>query len=359
MTDEAKDTITVIDKTPPAPAEKAETTTREEAQKKGWSDKEIEAAEKRGVIAKPEPKKPEEKQEKKDEQPTDKKQEPINSSLPDFTITDPAKEKVFLDTFGSGTPQRAMYFRMKHERQARQKAEMERDRLKLEVQTFRDENGGRRGQETDQPQDEDDPEDKPLTIRQLKELQKAEREAWQKQKDEIESRAGRTSEALKTQEEFAKEVYPDFEETVKLAKNLVEDMASISDPVKRSKVLKLVSDLRHAAANADQYGVDEYNASMIAYELGQLHPEYGKKSATNGAPKGDPKDGDLTPEQMERIEKNTQRRASSASLPGGSNGHRTISINEVSVKDLLGMTPEQRRSFKKDHPERYAKLMRG
>ena len=56
------------------------------------------------------------------------------SDLPDFTMT-PAQEKVFLETFGAGTAPRAMYFRMKNERQARQRAEAERDRVALELQT--------------------------------------------------------------------------------------------------------------------------------------------------------------------------------------------------------------------------------
>jgi hypothetical protein len=357
--------------------------TREEMAAKGWSKHEMEAAEKRGMVTTTEDQDKAKatqdaaanaKTALDEKADADRKAKEIadandkgRSSLPDFEFKTPEQEKAFMDAFGAGTPQRAMYFRMKNERQARQRAENERDQIKLELQVRKDaEDRARRGIEPEPEVDADgnliDPEDKPLTVKQLRAMQKAESEAEQKRRQEFDDRSGKVSDALLSQEEYAKSIYPDFEDTVKLATDLVTNAAKINDPIKRAKVVKLIRDLQTTAANADKYGVDDYTASMIAYELGQLHESYGKtKSEPDGDPKkGDPKaNGSLTPEQMKRIEENTQRRTSSASLPGSSNGRRVVAVEDVKIKDVLRMTPEERFKFKKDHPAKFAELMRG
>ncbi len=348
--------------------------TRQELKEKGWSKSEMDAAEKRGMInnadKKEEPKKAEPKVEVKAEATPLKVAEPekkYDTSVPDFSFKTPEQEKVFMDTFGPGTPQRAMYFGMRDERRKRQQAQEERDRLALEVQMYRDQKSmAEKPQvETDADGNVIDPDDRPLTMKQLKAMQKAEMENLNKQQADLQERSGKVSEALKTQEEFAKSSIPDFDETVKLAADLVQNIDQIPEKWKRDKVLKLVKDLQITAATADKYGLDDYNAPMISYELGQLHPRYGKgstdsKAETDGTPKVDPKaNGSLTPEQMKRIEENTQRRASSASLPGSSAGRRVVSVDDITIKDVLKMSPEERFKFKKDHPEKMQKLMRG
>lgn len=362
--------IVLNDAEPVLPTEK-EVPTRDELKKSGWSKNELDAAEKRGMIQKPEDKPkaevkedaaPEPKKEDSKDIQEEVKEEKKTSSLPDFTITDPAKEKVFLDTFGSGTPQRAMYFRMKNERQARQQAEAKAreleeklGRLEAEIKTVKpraeiDENGN-----------EIDPDDKPLTMRQIKEMNAREAEERRKHEDEIRSRGMIANEALKNQEEFAKEIYPDYDETVGLAKDLMQNLDSlISEEWKKDRVIELVRDLQVKAANADKYGVDKYNAALISYELGKYHPNYGKNADTNG--KSDRPEtkanGSLTPEQMERIKNNTQRRGSSASIPGNGGG-RVVSADDVTLKELNAMTPSQRSNYKTKYPDRYLKLMRG
>jgi len=129
--------------------------------------------------------------------------------------------------------------------------------------------------------------------------------------------------------------------------------------------------LRFAADHADQIDLDEYHAALIIHEIGQLHPQYGSNaedtttekngdaSESDGKPI-DPKKGNgtLTPEQMKRMEENTQRRASSASVSGGG-GKRTISVDDVDAKVLNGMSYSQRQEFKSKYPDRYAKILRG
>jgi hypothetical protein len=340
--------------------------TRQELKEKGWSKSEMDAAEKRGMIGKPEGEEKKEPEAKKTEVIPEKKEEPIDrrsgQALPEFTFKTPEQEKAWLDAFGPGTEQRAMYFRMKNERLSRQKAEQERDRMALELQMQKDSKLKLEDQpETDENGNVIDPEEKPLTMRQLREMQKAEQDALNKQQEDLRNRSTKVSEAFKIQEDYAKSILPDFDDTVRLAAELVQDTAMIPEAWKQKKVLKLIKDLQITAATADQYDIDDYNSSMIAYEIGQLHPKYGQKAdPPNGTKKVDPKaNGSLTPEQMKRIEENTQRRTSSASLPGSSNGRRTVSIDELTIKDVLNMTPEARYKLKRDHPEKMAKLMRG
>jgi hypothetical protein len=376
MSDEIK-TVEVADEpvstTPVAPPVAP---TRDELKNKGWSKSEMDSAEKRGMInngangTKPTESKKVEPVPTAEKTVAEKKPEPVknpNSFLDDMDkeLT-PEQEKYFLEVFPPGTKPRAFYFRQKNERQARQRAEAERDRLALELQVRKDaeariKTGGEAEPEVDAEGNVVDPEDRPLTMKQLKAMQKIEQEKLNKQQEELQQRSGKVADAMKTQEEYAKSVYTDFDDTVKLATELVNNMDLIPDPVKQGKLKRLLRDLQATAATADQFGIDDYTASMIAYEMGQLHPNYGQKPEPDGPnEKKDPKanGGHLTPEQMKRIEENAQRRASSASLPGSS-GRRVISVEDVTIKDILGMSPEERYAFKKKNPDRMAKLMRG
>lgn len=352
------------------PKAAVETPSRRELKDKGWSNAELDSAEKRGMISKPtDETKPEVKKQELPVQPKTEQTQPapekkFETSVPDFTFKTPEQEKAFMDAFGHGTPQRAMYIGMKEERRKRQAAQDERDRLALEVQLLKDSRMIQQKDiaEVDAEGNEIDPEDKPLTVKQWKALQKEEQESINRQQQELNHRSSKVSEALKIQEEFAQSSMPDFDDTVRLAADLVQNVDQIPEKWKREKVIRLIKDLQTAAATADKYDLDAYNAPMISYELGRLHPNYGKHADHDGTtPKVDPKanGSHLTPEQMKRIEENTQRRASSASLPGSSNGRRVVSVDDITVKDILKMNPEERYKFKKDHPEKMARLMRG
>lgn len=361
--------------------------TREEAKAQGLTSEELDKAEKRGMIATKEDvdKKAVDDKAKTDadakikadeagkateeEKRADGKQ---RSAIPDFTFKTPEQEKAFLDAFGSGTPQRAMYFRMKNERQSRQAAEQERDKerkaredLEARIRTLE---AGKKTQELDDLGNPIDPDDKPLTLKQLREIQKAEGEAIEKRQKENESRARTVSEAQQNQEEYARAIYPDFDDTVTKASEVIKNLDKlVPERWKQAKVIKMIRDLQVAAAQADKIDLDEYHASMIAYEIGQFHPDYGKNAeqekdgdASESGKTKDPKkaNGGLTPEQMKRIEDNTHRRASSASVTGGG-GKRTISSDDVDAAALDKMSYTERQKFRQKHPDRYAKLLRG
>ena len=361
------DTIEVAeDKTASAEIKKP---TRDELHAKGWSVKEMDSAEKLGISEKPKvvavPKSdvkplPEEDAANPGIKPSEnKKIEPqAKNTLPDFTMT-PVQEKFFLETFGTGTAPRAMYFRMKNERQARQAAENKTRELELRVKTLE-----HPAQVPEPNVDEDgkpiDPEDKPLTLKQLRELQRAEAENYTRLQQENAAKTQVVSKAQVDQEEYVRSLYPDFDTTISRAKDVMQNIETFfPEKWKQTKIVKLIRDLQVAAANADQLGVDEYNAAIIAYEIGALHPDHGKEPTKTGNLEPDPKaNGGLTPEQMKRLESNTQRRVSSASVPAGG-GKRTISVDEVDLKTLSQMTYTERGKFRDKYPDQYAKLLRG
>lgn len=370
----APETITVeaVEETAPAAPELP---TRADLKAKGWRAQDLDAAEKRGMIASTEKKeeakpsaaakveesKPEVKPDQKTE--TRKTDVRVNGSLPEFNLT-PEQEKTFGEVFPPGSTPRALYFRMKNERQSRQAAEALARELQERIKALETANAA---SAQPLPTDEDgnpiDPEDKPLTLKQLRDLQKQEAEALEKRQAEQTERSARLKEAQTEQENYVRSIAPDFDEKVDKAKDVMMNLETMfaDQKWKQTKAIKLIRDLQIAAAQADQFGLDEYHAAHIAYELGQMHPDF----ANNGvAPKEtgskpDPKaNGGLTPETMKRIEQNTQRRTPSASVSDGG-GRRTITIDEVDLATFNKMGYAERRKFRDKHPEHYRKLMRG
>ena len=331
----------------------------------GWSDSELEAAEKRGMIKAPEKKKEEEKEVKAEVKEV-KVEEVKKSTLPDFTITDPEKERVFLETFGPGTPQHGTYLRMKSERRARQAAEARIKELELQLKSNETKVIEKPKVEIDEEGNEIDPDDKPLTLKQLEAREKQKAEEKQKQEELMYQRAQVVTNAQKEQEEYVKSIYPDFDETVSLAKEVMNNLDTlIPDEAEQEEIVDLIQQLQIKAANADKYGLNSFNAARVAYKIGSFHPNKGKAKNGGNADNNDGKlkdptqkgNGTLTPEQMKRIEANTQRRASSASISGG--GKRTVSSDEVGLAELNAMNYEQRQAFKTKYPDRYTKLLRG
>jgi hypothetical protein len=354
-----------------------EVPTREDVKARGWSKAEIESAEKRGMISKP--KKEEEKEptavkaeEKPEQKPEEKVVEAVKveenagkrspSGIPAYDLTED-QQKALEGILPPGNPMRGIYFRMKNERTARQRLEAEltkeraaREALEAKLTAPQAAKAEGEGEQTE------DPEDRPLTIRALRELEAQNAKESERRAQEVNARASAVAEAQQAQEEYAREIYPDFDDTVTRAKEVIKNLDAIPEPWKRAKAVKLFRDLQEAAARADSLGLDDYNGAIIAYEIGQLHPLHGKKAdeQTNGnALRPEAKaNGGLTPDKMKRIEENTLRRASSASVAGGG-GRRAVSPEDVTLADINRMTSTQRLSFRDKHPDQYARLLRG
>lgn len=363
--------------------------TREELKKTGWSKTELDAAEKRGMIAKPEEKKAEvstdAKEEPKAEESKNAQPETKEEPKKDYTHSEHLKNvdlspeqeaelrRMFPSVNGKLHPVEAMYRMGRNERLSRQNERLARQAAEAKARQLEEEIALLKGRKVEQPQvdengNEIDPDDQPLTAKKLREIQQKEAEERERQQREYQEKAERVSSAIRDQEEYAKSVYPDFEDTVKLAAEVMQNLdALVPEKWRRDEAIELIQQLQVRAKKAYEYEIDALTPAMIAYKIGEFHPNKGKspngpraETQTDGKLERPEQkaNGSLTPEQMKRIESNTQRRPSSASIPG-SGGKRTISVDDIGLKEVNDMTPAERLKFKTSHPEKYAQLMRG
>ena len=367
--------------TPAAPAAAAPAPTDAELTEQGWGPEEIAAAKKRGIIkgdkpapaaekpakeaaapadaaaAKPEEGKEPASAEKPAEEPAAGK--PKSGGIPEFNLSE-TQEKELEKILPEGHPVRGIYFRMKSERQARQKLAAELAALKEQLAARPAAAALPEGPEGGAGDEELD---RPVTGRMLQELERQKAAAAAKQREEHQQRAAVVTSAQKDQEEYARSIYVDFDDTLKKAGEVISNLdALVPEKHRRARVLRLIHDLQVAAANADKFELEDDHGAMLAYELGKFHPEYGRthgdKPKETGLPKDPKAPGGLTPATLERIEKQTQRKGSSAAVPAGG-GRRVIAPEEVTEADFAGMDYKKRAAFKEQYPEQYARLMRG
>jgi hypothetical protein len=344
--------------------------TKSDLEGRGFTASEIESAEKRGMVAKEEKKIESKDEEKKPvgseeglasekEVEKDKFKHSQQFKEADLTADQESKlRELFPFVNGKMNPVESIYWRMKNERKSRQKAEAERKALEEEIKILKQSKPA--PEKTVEPEvDEDgnpiDPEEKPITAKQLREMREREEAESQAKQEELRKRGEAVAESLRDQEEYAKSVYGDFVETVNLAKDLMQNLEEyLPDAKMRNKAIALIRDLQVKAAKADEFSLEDFNAADISYEIGKLHPEYGKKKEVI-----DPKaNGGFKSDKVKRVEETTQRRGSSAGVNGGS-GRRTVSPDEVTREDLAKMDFKQRDAFKKSYPDQYASLLWG
>jgi hypothetical protein len=389
MTEQAIESTTTVEvTTPEAPAAPAPKATRAQVEAEGWTPAEIEKGEKMGLLEKPAGQapaapaaaaKPGEAPAagmpapaaKEEPAPAPKPGAPKAAGIPgvdDGELT-PEQEKFLLETFPQGHPQRAMYFRQKSERRARQAAEARAREIEAENALLKAQLAGKTQTPAAEPGEDD--ENAPLTKKALKDWERQKQEEAAQQHRAAQQRHAAVTSAQREHEEYAKTVFADFDDTVGLAEQVIKTLvtqpeALFPEQYRRDRAMTLLRELHAAAAEADKHPLDGRNAAFIAYEIGQMHPQYGKPKAP--AADGTPKDGlpqekptapgSQKPETVKRIEQNTQRRPSSASVPGGG-GKRVIAAEDVTEKDFLGWDYAQRAAFKQQHPDQYARLMRG
>jgi hypothetical protein len=267
-----------------------------------------------------------------------------------------------------------MYWGMKEERRKRQElqSELEKERAsKKELESRVAAIEGALPKETDAEGNPVDPRNKPLTIAEWEALEKQRMEMAQKQQQEMQQQAVVVTQAQVAQEEYVRSVMPDYEEVGNLAKEVLSALhdtqklsALLPEKHKQHKLEDLSKKLVWAAANANKLDIDGYNGAMIAYEIGQLHPNYGKHGA-NAAKDGQPnqpdkakQNGGYSPEQLKKIEANAQRRSSSAAV-SGNGGVRTVAPEDVTIDQLLSMSRDKMNEFRQKYPSHYARLMRG
>ncbi len=359
MSEESKPDVQTVE-LPEAPEVKAEvkTPTVDELKAEGWSESEIETAKQEGLIPKEEAKKEEapvtEAEDKKEEKKAEPERRAEKRELPDYDMT-PEQKKKFREDYGVNIA--GLYGRVRSERLERQKAQAELKALREELDRTRSMKPA--GEQAAETEDGPDPDDVPITPRRLRQMQEEEA----KKAQEMQSQASIVNEALSLHEAYAKEYYTDFKEATEACAETLKNVEEwFPDPKKQSAVVAKIKELQLLAANAHHLKAEERNATDVVYELAQLNPNFKKKeSEAHDGTEYEPDskaNGGHTPEQMKRIDKNTQRRGSSASVPSGS-GRRVVDAEDVTLEDLSAMSEAQMNAFEAKHPSRFAKLMRG
>jgi len=363
MSEEAENTATIEVSAPESVQESKPT--REALKEAGFSKEELDLAEKHGkveVVTKPEEKKAEAVEEVKTEPVLDERRK---NTWPDMKDLTPEQLESLTKVFPVGSPQRGLVDRLKTERRMRQEERSKNQQYETRIKEL-EARVTPPSKEVDEAGNEIDPLDKPLTRRELQQMEEDARAQREKQQSEMSEKQARIADVLEEQEQYAMDAFPDFKRSIELATEIKQrGLALITDPTAQKLARKLFRDLQHAGMHADELTEDDLNAAEITQEIAKLHPSYGKKAANgdtaeshDGSSKPDTQaNGGLrfTPEAMKRMEANTQRRASSASIPG-SGGRRTVSADDVTLEDLSRMTSEKRIAFREKHPEKYAEL---
>lgn len=338
-----------------------------------FTKQEIEAAKKHGLVVEEAPpvKKPDEKKDDVAATPpakTTPEVTPEAKSEGDEFILDAEKEQKFQELFGENQTMQKLYHRMKKNRTNRQNAEAERDQALIQKKALEEKTAQLQAElaaakakpanaEDDLNLDETiepvaDEGEKPLTRADLDRIEKEKAEQAQREAEQKRGRAADISDRLDEQSEEAKVRYKDFDTVMDLTADLMKNLPTlVPDRREQQKVATKIKNCIDALANADKYDPDQYNGADMAYEIGQLHPKYKAGGTDTIADKG----ADLTPDKLNRIVNNSQRR-SSAALNGGA-GRRVISVENLTVEDMAAMPTAEFRKLRKDRPDIVKRLL--
>lgn len=359
MTDEKKDEVK-IELTDEVVETTDEEMTSEEMKELGFNEKEIELAKSQKLTKKVEVKKDESSkmqgQEKKIEILKEKKDDIKKSADDDLT---PEEEHKKLISYNDN--ERALYWSMKKDRRKRQEAETARDyalvQLKAKDQLIQELKSGKIKSEPEpeekDPLDELD-DDAMLTKKDYLALQKSRDEKERKKKEAVETEQREKQQAvslrLQEYEIKGKQEYSDFDKVVALANNLISNNEKIflvtqneneSDEEyesrslimgkKKAKVAKMIRDCIIAFDKGDDFF--GYTPADMIYEIGTMHPDYGKNKEDESKFKKIKMDDAKT----EKVIENANRRMSSAAVGGGS-GKRIISADDLTLQQIAELS---------------------
>jgi len=273
---------------------------------------EVEMAKSLGLV-KDEP--VEDKEDIAEEKPVEEK--PADTTDEDISFE---KEEALVKDFNSN--EKKLYWERKKERTKRQEAQREKELTSIQLVAAKREiellkNGTRDSvdnSETEEAQQVDEDDEKIMTVGEFKRMQKTQADDAEKQK----VKASEIISRVKSQEAEAKSKYADYDEVTLLAADLIN--------TNKSYAMVL------AAAARDP----NENVADVAYNIGRLHPKYAVKKTEN--------------KTIDRAIKNSEKRATSASVSGGS---KTITSEEdLSVDDVSKMTPNQYSMLKPETRDR-------
>lgn len=166
--------------------------------------------------------------------------------------------------------------------------------------------------------DEDD--ERIMTVGEFKRMQKSKADEAEK----VNAQAQSIIKRVEVQEVEAKAKYADYDEVTKLA----------AEMIKTNKSYARV--LAQAANDPDE------NVAEVAYNIGRLHPNYGKTAKAE--PKAETK-------QIDRAIKNSEKRTTSASVSGGG-GKSSVAEGDLTVEDVANMSAIQYGKLSKETRDR-------
>lgn len=322
----------------------------------GFEKEEIETAKKEGLIQVEEV--------KKEEAPAPKEQVPLTEvkrpSIEEVEA-DPEKENELLKDFNKN--EKGLYWRAKKDKLKRQQVEAERDQMKLRYSLLEkkisdletritakpevkksdetsfadllvDENG-----EPAEKQKAEEVE-KPLTRKDLELIEKEKSDNAEKEKALQVERLNKVRTNLTILENDAKSRYEDFESAMTLTNELVERTVSgklsdwYTDPKEVRKIESKVREFLTMIGNADKYSEEDYNPADLGFELSNFHPKHGKANA-----EAEQTGNKTSKEELERIERNANKRSSSASISGGT--RRLVSMEDITPEEAINLPPNQ------------------
>lgn len=270
--------------------------------------------------------KPEEKPEVKDDDATVQSDHaPVEEKHTDEEELAPEKEEALVKDFNAN--EKKLYWERKKERIKRQEAQREKELTAIQLAAAKRElellktgqlKSVEESKEEEQQFDEDD--ERIMTVGEFKRMQKAKAEEAEKTNAQAQAIIKR----VEVQEVEAKAKYADYDDVTLLA----------AEMIKTNKAYARV--LAEAANDPNE------NVAEVAYNIGRLHPKYGK--TVEPLKKAETK-------QIDRAIKNSEKRVTSASVSGGG-GKSSVSEADLSVEDVANMSAAQYGKLSKETRDR-------
>ena len=237
----------------------------------------------------------------------------------------PEKEESIVKNFNAN--EKKLYWERKKERIKRQEAQREKEltaiqlsAAKREIELLKTSNPKSVEESKEETQEVDEDDERIMTVGEFKRMQKAKAEEAEK----VNAQAQSIIKRVEVQEVEAKAKYADYDEVTKLA----------AEMIKTNKSYARV--LAQAANDPDE------NVAEVAYNIGRLHPKYGKTAKAE--PKAETK-------QIDRAIKNSEKRVTSASVSGGG-GKSAVGEADLSVEDVAKMSTVEYAKLSKETRDR-------
>lgn len=238
----------------------------------------------------------------------------------------PEKEESLVKNFNAN--EKKLYWERKKERVKRQEAQREKELTAIQLAAAKREiellkNGQPKSVEEskeEETQEVDEDDERIMTVGEFKRMQKAKAEEAEK----VNAQAQSIIKRVEMQEVEAKAKYADYDDVTKLA----------AEMIKTNKSYARV--LAQAANDPDE------NVAEVAYNIGRLHPKYGKTAKAE--PKAETK-------QIDRAIKNSEKRVTSASVSGGG-GKAAVGEADLSVEDVAKMSTVEYAKLSKETRDR-------